>query len=796
LDKALSQEAKDEIIIQSIEKLLEKDSPQLETMKMQVPWTPSSHASPHCSLRQVDFDCSFLEDDNNFHKTIRLHKKLIATSRQHIAELVMHDANDFEALTTLYRKIFRFLLDFVPSSESKQQSQQQPQSTASSDRVIEREVAAALESVFPRIGLKAFVQLSYDEKTAQLMELGRIVFGIRLFNRHQGRGGAGIDSIEETSSQLGDDVSKEITREIDLLNHLCNKYQEVIVKAHLQKRRNQIRRRAYAERKMEDYKDGGVDGAGADEGDAWNGEEGDEENGGGGGQDKKGYPRGASNASLQYTMNDEDEDEEVGDWLVTRWANELSNRRQYLAFLRSLSEEVTISHKKITELIESMSSEQAALSELVGTKASVSKEQVYPKFDNLASIWLTLWEESKLLSARHHTYLSLKKFKSSYVTALTERMYSTLGRIIELKGDELSLAATHHGEYDHSNGQRNKFYEADSKGDGSRSSAKGTKKGSSEEEDDDEDDEGDGGRQDGKSSSRTPPRDDSKTLEKASSIELLHKPFKKKSPYATIQKDIILETVSSKGATLLSVHDTPDFMQLPLELQGFCPWTIVQANGLLVPGKPALGVIRYENLFYVCEHKIAIKAFMTDPDEYLKKILFITQKCPEYIHLLRLQNYFPSASIARLIDHPEFDKQSGGVGGTSSGSTIKPLTKDASTGTPTHFQESNINPNYHWNEWELRRRVLKVANLKNCKTTSQQTDLSHFKRESETQIYLPKQKETQTRKDHGTNPPIKVTYIAGLRGKLPNDDRAISKFVPSEGMGKNKARVVTLTLDP
>ena len=36
LDKALSPESKDEIIIQSIERLLEKDSPQLETMKMQV----------------------------------------------------------------------------------------------------------------------------------------------------------------------------------------------------------------------------------------------------------------------------------------------------------------------------------------------------------------------------------------------------------------------------------------------------------------------------------------------------------------------------------------------------------------------------------------------------------------------------------------------------------------------------------------------------------------------------------------------------------------------------------------
>jgi hypothetical protein len=40
---------------------------------------------------------------------------------------------------------------------------------------------------------------------------------------------------------------------------------------------------------------------------------------------------------------------------------------------------------------------------------------------------------------------------------------------------------------------------------------------------------------------------------------------------------------------LLSVESTPEFMQLPLEFQGFCPWTIVHRHGLLLPGNPALG---------------------------------------------------------------------------------------------------------------------------------------------------------------------------------------------------------------
>ena len=59
---------------------------------------------------------------------------------------------------------------------------------------IEREVAAALESVLPRAGLKPFVALTTPEKVAQLCELSNIVIGIRLFNRDIGKGGVGLDS--------------------------------------------------------------------------------------------------------------------------------------------------------------------------------------------------------------------------------------------------------------------------------------------------------------------------------------------------------------------------------------------------------------------------------------------------------------------------------------------------------------------------------------------------------------------------------------------------------------------------
>ncbi len=40
----------------------------------------------------------------------------------------------------------------------------------------------------------------------------------------------------------------------------------------------------------------------------------------------------------------------------------------------------------------------------------------------------------------------------------------------------------------------------------------------------------------------------------------------------------------------------------------------------------------------------------------------------------------------------------------------KPITKaDTGTQTDTHLVESNIVKNYEWNEWELRRKAIKLV---------------------------------------------------------------------------------------
>lgn len=99
------------------------------------------------------------------------------------------------------------------------------------------------------------------------------------------------------------------------------------------------------------------------------------------------------------------------------------------------------------------------------------------------------------------------------------------------------------------------------------------------------------------------------------------------------------------------------------------------------------------------------------------------KQSPELIQLLEMHNQFTT-----VTHHGEQTKF-----------IQKPIIKtDMGTQTDTHILESNIVKSYEWNEWELRRKALKLANLRNKITHSQQTDLSNFRRENITQTWLPK----------------------------------------------------------
>lgn len=668
LDRRIpDQRVRRDIAERSLERLLTQDSPSVDTMRM-----------------QVDFDSSYLSEEAQLERRVRQRARIQQEHRNQITDIIPRDSNDYESLTTMYRRIFQYLLEFYPREETI------PPSSPAEARIAEREIAAALESVFPRIGLRTFAQLSTRDKQAQLIELCTIVLGIRLFNREQQRGGSGIDASDEKAEVGARSLIEDSTNEIVEAQQVCNAYQNALVVAH-RKRRTMM--------------------------------------------------------SVGRNPDDEREwmvDPSISPVLLERWASEQANRRQFLSFLSSLKEDSEALAASIIQLRERYKNEISTLHSLVGAKSSVPKDQVYPRFDAAARAWLQLLDEKQRLEARQrtlevlaggykHTYTPMRNDLLVMMQGISDAPESVV--LGDGEGDESDVGAQQPPQ---SQPQEDKggLYSMDALaltgGVGGDGSAVDNLDGPSDAKDD--------GYNRGRGGSES------------------------KSSTSNIAGGV---GASATGAVLLSVQATPEFMQLPLAFQGYCPWTLVRARGLLVPGIPSLGVVQYLNHYYVFANKKALLEFMDQPQRYIKGVKDIAALHPEYIHLLRLQQQFPDASIARLLQRPQFD---GLV-------DVAPEKRDASTETPVHFVKRHIDNNYHWNEWELRRRALKVANLQKCATSETQTDQSHFRRDNDSQVYLPKNNETQTMREKGTNPPQTVTFVAGLRGAVDPTQPSVSRFI-------------------
>merc|ERR1719460_1244138 len=204
----------------------------------------------------------------------------------------------------------------------------------------------------------------------------------------------------------------------------------------------------------------------------------------------------------------------------------------------------------------------------------------------------------------------------------------------------------------------------------------------------------------------------------------------------------------------LTVENSPDFLQLPLDFQGFCIHTLVTQDRLLVPGNPALGVVKYAGRFCVFSSEKGMVEFCENPegaDRFFGGVRDVCYKNPELIHLMRIHEDFPKSSLHSILQ-------------LTSGSQAA-MMADAATDTPLHFADTNIDKGYEWNEWRMRREALHMADIKRKQTSATQTALSHLRRETETQVYLPKEVATNTTKESGTNPPRWKKYNAGLRGE-------------------------------
>jgi hypothetical protein len=784
---------------------------------------------------QVDYDSFAHSYELEAQKLLQQRNKMILNHRQAIMETKSIAANDFAGLTTLYRKIFRYLIEFSPNIKVLH------------DKNMDREIAAALESVFPRIGLKAFVELADEEKSWQLQELGRIILGIRLYNRQNNRGGVGIEPMDQDSIQLVNTMHDDINNEMTFFTDACQKYQYAIVKAtYHQKRYEKVTKALASLQQTSDLDETGETLGSPD----------------------LPSPRQRQQKIRQQELLMNKLPIPLPQGVIDRWLQELTNRRQYLSYLKVLFDEISNLKNRIQSVNDSLDLELRNLNALISNRTSVPKEVVYPRFDAVGGLWIKLYEDVTSLISWSKTYKVLCKYRLSFHPTLSEK-YCLREEIDEVDIQEMeasniadmvsealeqqqqsillgeipsvatasTIASTIENPalvnppatidcqpisatvaapstaFDTIDAPGNNLNDSTSKPSTAEQVAEGvdpaislmmseimpdqtielnlspmkpstmilnelhadqpsvmriastasqphvlsTAAGSKVVDPGIDDD-----------------LIDKITIPDAASAHSIGYPMASATTTGAMNnpsREIEPNIVNVSGATLLSIETTPDFLLLPLELQGYCPWTIIHARGLLIPGQPKLGVVRYNSQYFVFDHAIGIKAFVNDPEFYLQKIKERAIRSPEFIHLLRLQKWFPKTSIARLLENPDNND-------TTLLSNSKPNMKDVGTSTPTHFLESYIDLNYYWNEWEMRRNALKIINLKNCLTTSSQTDSSHFRRENTTQVYLPKENDTQTRRDKGINPPKVTSYVAGLRGKVnATKNMPISKFM-------------------
>ena len=212
--------------------------------------------------------------------------------------------------------------------------------------------------------------------------------------------------------------------------------------------------------------------------------------------------------------------------------------------------------------------------------------------------------------------------------------------------------------------------------------------------------------------------------------------------------------VYQNGATVLSQNSTADYLDIKLEYQGFCIVTLLKKKGLLVSGRPNV-VVKYKDKYMVfCTHQ-CVQEFLDNPQTYINQLYAYVKENPYLINLLNVTEEFPNANLANMFR----DKES-----PSYKYKASKVLMDKGIQTVDHIYEKGyIDPDYVWNEWDLKKKALQLADIMRKKTVSCQTLLSHFRRENETQVYPLKDSTTNTTVNKGTNLSIPKSYAIGFK---------------------------------
>ncbi len=355
--------------------------------------------------------------------------------------------------------------------------------------------------------------------------------------------------------------------------------------------------------------------------------------------------------------------------------------RQVLTYLSMLMDDLHGGFNQVDVLSVSYDEEVKYLIEIVEKKSAISKEQAYPRFENLAKMYIKFQEQSFILNIRENVY---KKLQGSVSEGeIPEKFFSPQNeKLIDFMKKKFAPISTviHNILYRVYTGNVTK-------------------------------------------------NDDNNNFSFEAGLY-------------------------QNGVTILLPHTTADFLDIKLEFQGFCIVNLLKKEGLLLNGKPNI-VAKYKEKYAVFYDSLSVQEFLDNPEYYFDNIRTYVMKNPYMINLLNLTDEYPNANLSVMFRDKDMNtykyKQSN-------------VMADKVIQTPVHFYENgNIDLNYVWNEWDLKKQALQLADIMKKKTISCQTILSHFRRENETQVWPLKDQSINTTISKGTNLSIQKSYVSDLR---------------------------------
>eukprot|EP00731_Ephydatia_muelleri_P037741 Em0550g4a len=104
-----------------------------------------------------------------------------------------------------------------------------------------------------------------------------------------------------------------------------------------------------------------------------------------------------------------------------------------------------------------------------------------------------------------------------------------------------------------------------------------------------------------------------------------------------------------RRAEFLFPENTRDFDKIPLEMKGYCAYSLAAYDGLLLQANPSIGVLHYKGRYYGFSNKAAADAFAENPESYLSMAVECSKCSPELIYLLDMHTHFSGGTPGKAV---------------------------------------------------------------------------------------------------------------------------------------------------